>query len=180
MPDVGGPSAQPISHEPDLTASVLAGLQRDRLLPRASLAPVDMVNARTLLAVTLTRRPASKGRFRLLGNAYSVASAPAEGCTTFSPETVSQPLQIWLGAMPGEASASAYVSAVPAAAGRTNHLAAVIVPPGGPAATEPAQLVMPPKGSAYVDYNDPAAKLVLMWTAGTPLKLCGLEAAHRP
>ncbi|MGC8626281.1 MAG: hypothetical protein ACP5VR_01800 [Acidimicrobiales bacterium] len=175
--DVAGPSAQPIRFEPTLNPVVLAGLQRSHLLPPAKLTPLDMVNARTLLAVALGPRQVSNGRLELLGDSYAVASASAGGCRTFAPESVSQPMQIWLQLLPGETSASVQVTSPPAAAELTNYLAAVIVPRQGPSTSNPAELAMPASGLTYVSYNDPDAKLVLLWNVGTPLKLCGLEAA---
>lgn len=175
--DVAGPAAQPIRFEPTLTPVVLASLQRAHLLPPAELTPLDMVNARTLLAVALGSRHVTKGRLGLLGDSYAVASASTGGCSTFSPQSVSQPMQIWLQLLPSETSASVQVSSPPAAAGLTNYLAALIVPREGPSATNPAELAMPAGGLTYVSYNDPDAKLVLMWNVGTPLKLCGLGTA---
>jgi hypothetical protein len=160
----------------EATARLLAAGVQDVAGP-AELTPLDMVNARTLLAVALGSRHVTKGRLGLLGDSYAVASASAGGCSTFSPQSVSQPMQIWLQLLPGETAASVHVSSPPAAAGLTNYLAALIVPREGPSATNPAELAMPAGGLAYVSYNDPDAKLVLMWNVGTPLKLCGLGTA---
>ena len=55
--DVAGPGAEPISHEPNLDASGLAGLARSGLLPHETLSPAQLVNARTLLAVSLSAHP---------------------------------------------------------------------------------------------------------------------------
>ncbi len=180
--DVAGPQARPITLEPNITAAALVGLERSHLLPPATLTPVDLANARTLLSVSLTRAPLSNGRLSLLGNSYSLATPTGKGCVVFSPQTVGQPVQIWLQLLPHDASASVHVQAAPALPGLTNYVAAVIAPYRGPPATNPAQLSMPPSGSAYLSYNDRAAKLVIMWTSGAPLTLCGLapSAAQRP
>ncbi|HYA44025.1 MAG TPA: hypothetical protein VED59_00340, partial [Acidimicrobiales bacterium] len=175
--DVAGPGAQPIMYEPNLSAAVLARLERSHLLPSQRLSPVQLVNARTVLSVALSPRPLSSGRFAFLGNAYSVQSrrtVHGGQCMVFSPQAVSQPMQVWLQIRRGEGSASARISTVPASSSLTNYLAAVIVPAGGPATTRPAELAVPPGGSAYVNYNDPGAKLALLWTQGTPLTVCGL------
>jgi hypothetical protein len=175
--DVAGPGAEPIMHEPNLDASGLAGLARSGLLPHEALSPAQLVNARTLLAVSLSSHPLSSGRFKFLGTSYAVPSRRADGCMVFSPQTVSPPVQVWLGLLPGEASASVHVSTAPSAGAVAHYLAGVIVPASGPATTDPAELAVPPRGSAYVNYNDPGARLALLWNAGAPLTFCGLAPA---
>jgi len=177
--DVAGPSAQPLRFEPNLTPTVLARLQRARLLPRARLSPLDMVNARTLLSVALTRRPLSRGHFRLLGSSYASVLGTGPHCQGFSPVSASQPVQIWLQPVAPAGLASVLLDAPPAPAGTTDYLAALIVPRGGPAATQPAELAMPASGTSYLSYDDADAKLVLLWDAGTTLTLCGLQGPGR-
>jgi hypothetical protein len=58
--------------------------------------------------------------------------------------------------------------------GTAQYLAAVLAPPGGPSSSVPAQLAVPANGTGYLSDNDPGAQLVISWTRGTPLTLCGL------
>ena len=84
-------------------------------------------------------------------------------------------MQVWLRIPPGQRSASVRVSAAPASPGVTNYVAATLVPPSGPASTNPVQLAIPSGGTGYLDDNDAQAELVLLWGVGTPLELCGLS-----
>ena len=78
--DVTGPDAAPISYFPNLSAAGLAHLQRSHLLPPATLTPVDIANARALLAVgdwngsntALSPAPLVAGHFEYLRSQHAV------------------------------------------------------------------------------------------------------------
>ena len=84
VPDVTGASAAPISYFPNLSAGGLARLQRSHLLPPAVLTPVDMANARALLALgdwngantSLSTAPLVPGHFEYLKSAACVSHVP--------------------------------------------------------------------------------------------------------
>jgi len=181
--DVSGPGASPIGLFPDLSAASIDRMERSGQLPAAPLTRAELVNARALLAVGtwdgsktgLSPAPLFSGHFRLVTAAHSATSLQANGCYDFDPETVSPAMQVWLRLSAGERSASVRVSSSPAAPGVTNHLAALLVPPEGPASTDAVQLAIPAGGTGYLSDNDPGADLVLLWDVGTPLELCGLS-----
>lgn len=180
--DVSGPSAAPINFDPNLSASALAALQRSGWLPRAAFSPLELVNARTLLAVgdwngsatSLTSRPPFKGDFSYEKASFARALVGAGNCMTFVPTVISPPFQVWLGIPSGETAASVKVSVPTPPPGTAQYLAAVLAPPGGPSSSVPAQLAVPANGTGYLSDNDPGAQLVISWTRGTPLTLCGL------
>jgi hypothetical protein len=58
----------------------------------------------------------------------------------------------------------------------TEYLAAVLVRGRGPSSSVPVELVVPRSGNGYLSDNDADAKLVVTWTSGTTLKLCGVSA----
>jgi hypothetical protein len=84
-------------------------------------------------------------------------------------------MQVRLRLLPGEPAASLRVVSPPASPGVTNHLAALLVPPKAPASTTAVQLTVPSGGTGYLSDNDPQAELLLLWSIGTPLELCGLS-----
>ena len=184
VPDVTGPAAAPISLFPNLSATELAFLQRSHLLPPATLTRTDMVNGRALLAVgdwngantALSPKPLVGGHFQYVTYRNGVVSSLGSGCFRFSPTGSSAPLQVWLRIPAGEGSAAVLVDARPAPSGVNRYLAAILVPRQGPSSSVPVELVVPPTGTGYLSDNAPRAKLVLTWTEGTTLKLCGLSA----
>ena len=61
--------------------------------------------------------------------------------------------------------------------GTTQYVAAVLAPPRGPSSSVAVELAVPANGTGYLSDNDPGAQLVISWTSGTPLRLCGLAGA---
>ena len=183
--DVSGPGAAPIGFDPNLSASALADLQRAGWLPHAALTPLELVNARTLLAVgdwngsatSLTSRALFTGQFSYEKNSFARALVGAGNCMTFVPRVTSPPFQVWLRIPPGEKAASLQVSVPTPPAGTAEYVAAVLAPPRGPSSSVPVELAVPANGTGYLSDNDPGAQLVISWTGGTPLTLCGLAAA---
>ncbi|HTT91824.1 MAG TPA: hypothetical protein VMF65_19880 [Acidimicrobiales bacterium] len=184
VPDVSGPGATPIALYPDLPAASISRLARSGQLPKTSVTAAELVNARALLAVGTSVRSKTEltagtlfpGRFAFAGAARSTTSRRANGCLDFAPETVSPPMEVRLRLPAGEPGASVRVISSPASPGLTNHLAALLVPPSGPAATSAVQLTVPPDGTGYLSDDDPGAQLLLLWDIGTPLELCGLAS----
>jgi hypothetical protein len=182
IPDVSGPSASPVSLFPDLSAGSVARLEHSGQLPHAALTAVELVNARASLAVgtwagsktALLANPLFVGRFDFVRAVGSVTSVEAHGCMSFSPESISPAMQVWLRVSAGERAASIKVSAPPASPGLTNYLAAVLAPPHGPDSTTPVELAVPETGVGYLSDNDPGTDLVLLWNIGAPLTLCGI------
>jgi hypothetical protein len=183
--DVSGPGAAPISFDPNLSASALRGLQLAGWLPHTALTPLEMVNARTLLAVgdwngsatSLTRQALFKGEFSYEKASFARALVGAGHCMTFVPRVTSPPFQVWLSLHSGEPAASVQVTVPTPPLGRTEYVAAVLAPPGGPSSSVAAQLAVPANGTGYLSDNDPGAQLVISWTSGTPLTLCGLAGS---
>jgi len=183
--DVSGPTAAPVNFDPNLSAAALADLQRSGWLPKVALTPQELINARTLLAVgdwngsitSLTPKALSSGKFSYERANFAQVVAGAGNCTTFVPTVTNPPLQLWLRMPPGEPAASVEVKVPAPPAGTTEYLAAVLAPPGGPSSSVAAQLAVPANGAGYLSDNDPEAQLVISWTAGTPLTLCGLTRA---
>jgi hypothetical protein len=95
-----------------------------------------------------------------------------------SPQAVSQNMQIWMSITPGAKSASAQLAATPASPGAINYVAALLVPPQPPSSSAAVELTVPTVGTGYVNDNYPGAQLLLVWTEGTELTVCGL--ATRP
>jgi hypothetical protein len=182
--DVAGANAAPIKYFPNLSAGGLAGLERSHLLPAAALSPLDMVNARTLLAVgdwngvnyALSPKPLVTGYFQYVKDRRGTVSALGGACFSFSPANPRTPLQIWLRIPAGETSAAVLVEAPPARPRVDRYLAAVLVLRRGPSSSIPVELVVPPGGTGYLSDNAPLAKLVISWTGGTTLRLCGISA----
>lgn len=182
--DVAGANAAPISYFPDLSAVRLAGLERSHLLPPASLTPLDLVNARALLAVgdwngaamALSPHPLAVGHFEYVGYRRARVASRGGGCFSFSPVGPSS-VQVWLRVPAGQKSAAVLVKAPPEARHAARYLAAFIVPPHGPSSSVPVNLVVPPTGTGYLTDNDSGAKLVLTWTEGTVLRLCDISPA---
>ncbi len=181
--DVTGPGAAPITYFPNLSAATLAGLERSHLLPGAALTAVDLVNARTLLAVgdwngvntELSPQPLAAGQFSYIRAEHANTARLPHNCVSFSPQTIASAMQVWLRVRPGDSSASVLVEAPPAHAASTNYLAAVLVPAHGPSSSTPVELVVPPDGTGYLTDNDAQADLVLLWDEGTALELCGIS-----
>jgi hypothetical protein len=186
LQDVSGPSAAPVSFSPNLSVGTIARLGHSHLLPTVPLTAQDLVNARAVLALgvwngldmTLTPTPLSSGRFRLVKVEYGVASAEKGGCMALSPQAVSQNMQLWLSVTPGAKSASAQLAATPASPGAINYVAVFLVPPQPPSSSAAVELTVPTVGTGYVNDNYPGAQLLLVWTEGTQLTVCGL--ATRP
>ncbi len=182
--DVSGPAASPIGLYPDLSAGDIQRLERSGQLPHGALTPVDVANARALLAVgtwndaktALSRRPLFAGHFALVKVERSAAPVVSNGCVDFSPETISPPMQVWLRLTPGETAASVRLSTATAAPGVTNYVAAVLAPSRGPSSTVPVELAVPDTGTGYLSDNDAQADVVLLWDVGAPLALCGLAS----
>ena len=178
--DVTGEGAAPVQYFPNLSAAALAGLERSHQLPSASLTPLDLVNARALLAVgdwngsnmSLSPKPLVPGHFVFMKADHAVTTRQHDGCLVFTPQTVAAAVQVWLRVPSGESAASALVEAPPASPGTVRHVAAVLAPPHGPSTSLPVELVVPPNGEGYVSDNDAQANLVLLWDAGTALTLC--------
>lgn len=183
--DVSGPGAAPINFFPNLSASALQHLQRSGLLPRVALTPLDLVNARTLLAVAdwngsvtaLTSHALFAGDFAYEKAHFAHLAAGPGRCMTFAPTVASPPMQVWLRILPGKTAASVEVIAPPPPAGSTEYVAAVLAPPDGPSSSVAAELAVPGNGTGYLSDNDPGAQLVITWVAGDALTLCGLAAA---
>jgi hypothetical protein len=183
VPDVSGPSASPIGLFPDLSVASIVHLERSGRLPKSPLTPAQLLNARGLLAVgtwagaktQLSAGALFTGHFAYVGAAHSAVSRLHDGCLAFAPETVSPAMQVWLRLLPGETAASLRVVSPPASPGVTNHLAALLVPPSGPASTSAVELTVPPGGTGYLSDDDAEADLLLLWDVGTPLELCGLS-----
>lgn len=181
--DISGPLGAPVPQAPNLTVAGIARLERSHVLPRPPMSPLDLVNARTVLAagtwngfnMTLTPKPVSAGRFRLVKVGSGVARAVGDGCTMFSPQAISPAMQIWLKIPAAAGSASVKVEASPAPPGTINYLAALIVPGRPPSTSVPLELAVPAKGTGYLSDNYPAADLVIAWVEGTSLTLCGLS-----
>lgn len=182
--DVSGPGAAPVGFDPNLSASALARLQRAGWLPHAALTPLELVNARTLLAVgdwngsatSLTPQPLFRGGFSYEKTSFARALVGAGNCMTFVPKVTSPPFQVWLAIPSGETAASVQVSVPTPPAGAAEYVAAVLAPPGGPSSSVAVQLAVPANGTGYLSDNDPGAQLVISWTNGSPLTLCGLAA----
>jgi len=183
--DVSGPGAAPINFDPNLSASALGDLQRSGWLPRAVLTPLELVNARTLLAVgdwngsatSLTRQALFTGKFTYEKNSFARALAGAGNCITFVPTVTSPPFQVWLRIPSGATAASVQVNVPTPPPGTTEYVAAVLAPPGGPSSSVAVELAVPANGTGYLSDNDPGAQLVISLSSGTPLRLCGLAGA---
>lgn len=175
--DIYGPSGQPVIADPNLSAAGARELQRAGDMPAGTLTPVDLVNARTMLSVALGRQQLGTGKFYVAGSAYALRAADGPGCTTFAPKVVSPAMEVRLRTVPGETSAIAQVVTPPTPPGSTWYLGALIAPRRGPEATVANEMEMAPEGQAYLSYNDPQAALVLVWSVGTSLTLCGLANA---
>ncbi len=96
---------------------------------------------------------------------------------TFVPTVTSPPFQVWLRIPSGETAASVQVTVPAPPLGTPEYVAAVLAPPGGPSSSVAAQLAVPANGTGYLSDNDPGAQLVISWTRGTPLTLCGLAGS---
>jgi hypothetical protein len=83
-------------------------------------------------------------------------------------------MQVWLRVPPGLKAASVRLSAAPAAPGGANYVAALLLPPGGPASTNPVQLLVPASGAGYLSDNAPGTEVIILWDVGEPLQLCGV------
>jgi hypothetical protein len=92
------------------------------------------------------------------------------------PRVTSPPFQVWLSIPPGEQAASVEVSVPTPPAGAAEYVAAVLAPARGPSSSVAVQLAVPANGAGYLSDNDPGAQLVISWTNGSPLTLCGLAA----
>jgi hypothetical protein len=183
VPDVSGPAASPIGLYPDLSVASIEHLGRAGLLPATAPSPADLANARALLALgtwengktALSPRPLYAGHFALVRAVDAATSPQGDGCTDFGPETISPPMQVWLRVPHGQQAASVKVSAAPAAPGAANYVAALLVPPAGPASTSLVQLLVPDDGTGYLSDDQPGTEVVILWDVGTPLQLCGLS-----
>ena len=181
--DVSGPRASPIWLFPDLSAASIDHLERSGQLPKSAPIPAQLTNARGLLAVgtwaggktQLSPRALFTGRFAYISASHSAVSRLPNGCLGLAPETISPPMQVRLRLLPGEPAASLRVVSPPASHGVTNHLAVLLVPPNAPPSTTAVQLTVPSGGTGYLSDNDPQAELLLLWSIGTPLELCGLS-----
>ncbi|HXW78166.1 MAG TPA: hypothetical protein VEJ84_01640, partial [Acidimicrobiales bacterium] len=181
--DVTGENGAPVQYFPNLSAAALTGLERAHQLPTAPLSPLDLVNARTLLAVgdwngstmSLSPKPLVPGHFAFLKAENAVTNRQHDGCLVFTPQTVAAAIQVWLRVPSGDGAASALVEAAPASPGVARYVAAVLAPPQGPSSSLPVELVVPPSGKGYVSDNDAQADLVLLWDAGTALTLCEIS-----
>ena len=125
---------------------------------------------------SLSTAPLVPGHFEYLKSARASVTSLGRGCLSFSPLEAGRPLQIWLRMPAGETSASFLAETAPALSGETNYLAAVLVPRRGPSSSVPVELVVPRSGTGYLSDDDADAKLVVTWTGGTALKLCGVSA----
>jgi hypothetical protein len=185
VPDVSGPTAAPIGLFPSLSAASIDQMDKAGYMPHVPITPVDLANARALLAVgtwngirtSLVPKAVFSGRFTFVTALRGATSWQGNGCLDVDPETLSPAMQVWLRVPPGEKGASVQVSAAPASPGLTNYLNALLVPPTGQASTVPVQVEMPNDGTGYLSDNDPGAVLVLVWDIGTPLTFCGLSGA---
>jgi len=181
--DVSGPQAAPVPYDPNLSAADIVRLERSRMLPKVPLSALDMVNARSVLALgvwngdnmTLSARPLFPGRFRFVKVRFGVASARRHGCVTFSPRAISPAMQIWLRIPGGQGSASVKVDGDPTPPGTIDYVAGLLVPPRPPSTSQPVELTVPAKGTGYMSDNDPGADVVMAWVEGTALTLCGFS-----
>ena len=102
--DVSGPQAAPIETAPNLSVADIKRLERSHLLPDGPLSPLDMVNARTVLAVgvwdgfnmTLSGKPLSGGKFDFVKVMFGTVTAQHKSCATFAPQAISPAMQVWL------------------------------------------------------------------------------------
>ena len=180
--DVSGPGASPIGLYPDLSVASIEGLHRSGFLPTFAPNAADLENARALLALgtwsgsktALSPGPLFSGRFAFVRAVDAATSVEDNGCLDFGPETISPPMQVWLRVPPGLKAASVRVSATPAAPGGANYVAALLLPPGRPASTNPVQLLVPGSGAGYLSDNAPGTEVIILWDVGEPLQLCGL------
>lgn len=194
VPDVSGPKAAPVPGDPNLQVADIARLEKERLLAKPHLSRLDTTDARAVLALgvwdgvdmTLSRTPLSGARFQLAKTSFGDESSRGANCVTFTPETVSPAMQIWLRVPAGESSASVLLQAGPAPGGTSRHAGASLAqPPSRPGTggavliSEPVTLAVPAKGTGYLDDDDPGSLVVLTWAAGTPLSLCGLLPGRR-
>jgi hypothetical protein len=185
VPDVSGLNAAPIGLFPSLSAASIDGMDKAGDMPHVPITPVDLANARALLAVgtwngirtSLVPKAVFSGRFSFVTSLRGATSWQGDGCLDVDPETLSPAMQVWLRVPPGDKGASVQVSAAPASPGLRNQLNALLVPPTGQASTVPVQVEMPNDGTGYLSDNDPGAVLVLVWDIGTPLTFCGLSGA---
>ena len=185
--DVSGLTASPVGLFPSLSAASIDRLDRSGLVPHLPVSPVDLANARALLAVgtwngirtELLPKPLSVGRFQLVAAVHGATSWRPNGCLDVAPETISPAMQVWFRIDRGDSSASVWVSAPPASPGLTNYLAALLVPRTGPPSTSAVQVEIPNGGAGYLSDNDNQADVVLLWDVGAPLEFCGLSGAPR-
>ena len=132
VPDVSGPGAAPIPGDPNLQVANIALLEKEHLLARPRLSALDMVDARAVLALgvwdgvdmTLSHTPISRTPFQLVRAAFATKSTANAGCETFTPQTLSPAMQIWLRVPAGGTSASVLVEAGQAPAGAPRDLGA--------------------------------------------------------
>ena len=194
VPDVSGPRAAPIPGDPNLQVADITRLEKQHLLPRPRLGAPDIADARAVLALgvwngvdmVLSRTPLSGARFQLVRASFGAESSRSASCVTFTPETVSPAMQIWLRVPAGERSASVLVEASPASGAASRHAGASLAqePPrlssgGALLVSAPVALAVPAKGTGYLDDDDPSGLVVLTWAEGTPLSLCGLLPIRR-
>ena len=180
--DVSGPGASPMGLYPDLSVASIEGLHRSGFLPTTAPSAADLANARALLALgtwsssktALSLGPLFPGHFAFVRAVDAATSVEGNGCLDFGPETISPPMQVWLRVPPGLKAASVRLSAAPAAPGGANYVAALLLPPGGPASTNPVQLLVPASGAGYLSDNAPGTEVIILWDVGEPLQLCGV------
>ena len=184
--DVSGPLSAPVAFSPNLSVADITRLERSHLLSAGPVNATDLVNARAQLALgvwngsvnTLTHRPLFRDRFAFVRAAFGVPTTASHGCLAFSPEAANQSMQVWVRIPSGGQSASLQLTTSPAAPGTINYVAVTMVPARPPAASVPVELTVPTIGTGYLNDNYAGADLVITWTEGTVLTLCGLAGGR--
>jgi hypothetical protein len=181
--DVSGPAAAPVPLNPDLTVADMASLAHSGFIPSAPppgpLSLFTTVDTRAVLALgtwdgsamSLTHAPLSTGELRFTTVVFGLAGTSSNGCTTFLPQAVSPPMQIWMHMPATEQAASIEIESSPPPAGATDYLGAMLVLPREPSSS-PVELTVPARGTGYLNDNDNGADLVILWTEDTPVTLC--------
>lgn len=172
---VSGPSAPSIPQFPNLASGQLAAFVKKGWVGHISLTPLDLSNARALLAVgtwagsqdALTARPLFREQFSVVRSSVP-SRRGAGGCISFAPGAVS----VWL-KVGGTGRGASVRVVVPYDNGVIQSITAGIVPRRGPASTQPVPLAIGGRATGYFDDNYPGSTAVLTWTGSGALALCG-------
>jgi hypothetical protein len=172
-----GQGTAPVPYSAQLTVGALAALWRVGYLSpgTGTVSGAVQAEANQDLAVTMAPGPVSNTGLRVVGSADALVSSGATGCLTFTPTTLTLPISVSLQFGQSEMMASVEVRSLPVASPPDTAIYASLAPrhgrsPGVP----PEALPLPATGVGYLSDNDPDDRLVLDWTAGEPLSLCGV------